>query len=69
MVRAKDWGRRGQSQRGGGVKPQGAAESLTGETPFQSPSILSVRTTLRSTATILTLPDLRGQQELTSCGV
>lgn len=32
---------------------------LTGETPFQSPSSLSVRTTLRSTAIIPTLPELK----------
>lgn len=41
-----------------GLKPP-----LTGETPFQSPRRLSVRTTLKSSVTIPARPDLKGRQD------
>lgn len=41
----------------------GLKQPLTGETPFQSPRRLSVRTTLKSSVTIPTRPDLKERQD------
>jgi len=47
------------------ILKSGLEEPLTGETPFQSPSRLSVRTTLKSTVTIPARPDLEGRPDST----
>lgn len=39
-------------------------QSLTGETPFQSPSSFSVLTTVRKTFTMPTLPELKQRKEI-----